>query len=245
MEAGGIEALICQRSSAQAGGFSGTYEIASAGERWEIAAIWAPGAYFGAPARDDKEEREMAKQQESVLRQIGKETARQTRGFPREFKRQPTGFGDEAGHQRTGGWGRDSETPAPPILSLQQRRGKPRRISSRTSILESSSLSGYHGAGSTPKTETEVHVAMQTARVLRGTVKDEKTIELDEPVRDMRGPVEVTVRPVAPSKKAPLCETLSPEEWQKMLHAWLDSHNPDLPVLPDEALRRESIYEDR
>jgi len=86
---------------------------------------------------------------------------------------------------------------------------------------------------------------MQTARVLRGTVKDEKTIELDEPVRDMQGPVEVTVRPVAPSKQAPLCETLSPADWKKMFHAWLDSHDPNLPVLPDEALRRESIYEDR
>ncbi len=86
---------------------------------------------------------------------------------------------------------------------------------------------------------------MQTAKVLRGTVRDEKTIELDEPMPDMQGPVEVTVRPVAPAQKAPLCETLSPEEWKKTFHAWLDSHDPDLPVLPDEALRRESIYEDR
>ena len=86
---------------------------------------------------------------------------------------------------------------------------------------------------------------MQTARVLRGIIKDERTIELDEPVRDMQGPVEVTVRPVAPSKQAPLCETLSPGEWKKMFHAWLDAHDPNLPVLPDEALRREFIYEDR
>ena len=86
---------------------------------------------------------------------------------------------------------------------------------------------------------------MQVAKVLRGTVKDEKTIELDEPVRDMQGPVEVTVRPIALSKQAPLSETLSPGEWKKMFHAWLDSHDPNLPVLPDEALRRESIYEDR
>jgi hypothetical protein len=47
----------------------------------------------------------MAKQQESVLRQIRKEVVRQTRGFPREFKRQLTGFGDEAGHQLTSRWG--------------------------------------------------------------------------------------------------------------------------------------------
>ena len=86
---------------------------------------------------------------------------------------------------------------------------------------------------------------MQTARMLRGTVRDEKTIELDEPVLDMQGRVEVTLRPVAPSEQAPLCETLSPEEWKKMFHSWLDSHDPNLPILPDEALRRESIYEDR
>ena len=49
---------------------------------------------------------------------------------------------------------------------------------------------------------------MQAAKVLRGTVKNEKTIELDEPVRDMQGPVEVTVRPIGPSKQAPLSETL-------------------------------------
>ena len=57
--------------------------------------------------------------------------------------------------------------------------------------------------------------------------------------------VEVIVRPVGPSKPAPLCETLSPEEWKKVFHAWVESHDRDLPVLPEEALRREGIYEDR
>jgi hypothetical protein len=77
-------------------------------------------------------------------------------------------------------------------------------------------------------------------------VKDERTIELDEPVRDMQGPVEVTVRPLGSSRHAPpLCETLPAEEWKNVFHAWLDSHDPELPVLPDEALRRESIYEGR
>jgi hypothetical protein len=86
---------------------------------------------------------------------------------------------------------------------------------------------------------------MQTARVLRGKVKDAHTIVLDEPVGTVQGEVEVIVRPVSPSKPAPLCETLSPEEWKKMFHAWIASHDPDLPVLPAEALRREGIYEDR
>ena len=86
---------------------------------------------------------------------------------------------------------------------------------------------------------------MQTALVLRGKMKDERTIELDEPVRDVEAEVEVIVRPVGPAKPAPLCETLSPDEWKKVFHAWIDSHDPDLPVLPAEALRRENIYEDR
>jgi len=86
---------------------------------------------------------------------------------------------------------------------------------------------------------------MQTAFVIRGKLKDSKTIELDEPMRGIQGPVEVTVRPVVSSERAPLCETLPPDEWKKMFHAWLESHDPNVPVLPDEALRRESIYEDR
>jgi hypothetical protein len=86
---------------------------------------------------------------------------------------------------------------------------------------------------------------MQTALVLRCKTKDERTIELDEPARDVEADVEVIVRPLGPSKPAPLCETVSPEKWKTMFHAWVDSHDPDLPVLPGEALRRESIYEER
>jgi hypothetical protein len=86
---------------------------------------------------------------------------------------------------------------------------------------------------------------MQTAFVVRGKLKDSKTIELDEPVDQVEGSVEVTLRPIEAERKVPLCESLSAEEWIKQFHEWLDSHDPDLPVLPDEALRRESIYEDR
>jgi len=86
---------------------------------------------------------------------------------------------------------------------------------------------------------------MQTARVLRGKVKDARTIELDEPIGEIEPELEVIVRAISPAKRAPLCETLSPDEWKKMFHAWLNSHDPNTPVLPDEALHRESIYEDR
>jgi hypothetical protein len=45
---------------------------------------------------------------------------------------------------------------------------------------------------------------MQTALVIRGTLKDPKTIELDEPVDQVQGPVEVTVRPIEAQPKVPL-----------------------------------------
>ncbi|HXM42765.1 MAG TPA: hypothetical protein VN924_16050 [Bryobacteraceae bacterium] len=35
-----------------------------------------------------------------------------------------------------------------------------------------------------------------------------------------------------------------PEEWARQFLAWADSHDPEIPVLPDEAMSRESIYPD-
>jgi hypothetical protein len=88
-------------------------------------------------------------------------------------------------------------------------------------------------------------MVMQTARVPRGKVKDERTIELDEPVGDVEAEVEVIVRPIEAERNVPLYEVLGAEEWIVQFHTWLDAHDPDLPVLPAEALRREGIYEDR
>lgn len=38
---------------------------------------------------------------------------------------------------------------------------------------------------------------------------------------------------------------LSHEEWKKALQDWVDSFPADSPLLSDEAISRESIYEDR
>lgn len=35
------------------------------------------------------------------------------------------------------------------------------------------------------------------------------------------------------------------EEWSRELHAFIQSHSTDTPVLTDEAMSRESIYESR
>lgn len=36
-----------------------------------------------------------------------------------------------------------------------------------------------------------------------------------------------------------------PEEWARRFRAWADNHDPNTPVLSDEAMSRESIYPDR
>jgi hypothetical protein len=33
-----------------------------------------------------------------------------------------------------------------------------------------------------------------------------------------------------------------PEEWARQFRAWADGHDPAIPVLSDEAMRRNSIY---
>jgi len=45
--------------------------------------------------------------------------------------------------------------------------------------------------------------------------------------------------------RQPAAATLSAEEWSRQLHAWIHSHPTDTPVLSDEAIDRESIYEGR
>jgi len=44
---------------------------------------------------------------------------------------------------------------------------------------------------------------------------------------------------------APRANQLSHEEWSNKLHDWAYSHSIDAPLLSDEAISRESIYEDR
>jgi hypothetical protein len=88
-------------------------------------------------------------------------------------------------------------------------------------------------------------MAMRTALLLRGKLTDERTIELDEPVRGIEADVDVIVRPIGAKQKVPLYESLGAEGWIAQCQAWVDAHDPKLPVLPDEALRREGIYEAR
>lgn len=47
-------------------------------------------------------------------------------------------------------------------------------------------------------------------------------------------------------KEKPFHETATKEEWQAEFRKWIDSHKgKNYPSIPDEALRRENLYEDR
>jgi hypothetical protein len=37
----------------------------------------------------------------------------------------------------------------------------------------------------------------------------------------------------------------NPKEWARQFRSWAEGHDPDTPVLSDEAMSRESIYPDR
>lgn len=78
---------------------------------------------------------------------------------------------------------------------------------------------------------------------VHGKLRDATHVELDEPVGDLRGPVEVTLRSLTPGLG--VVTPVPPNEWAVAFDSWTASHDPSLPVLPAEALRRESLYEDR
>ena len=55
--------------------------------------------------------------------------------------------------------------------------------------------------------------------------------------------MEVADQNVKPVSIAHLQKT-NPQEWARQFRAWADSHDPNTPVLSDEAMSRENIYPD-
>jgi hypothetical protein len=55
--------------------------------------------------------------------------------------------------------------------------------------------------------------------------------------------LELADQSVQPVSIAHLQRT-DPQEWARRFRAWADSHDPNTPVLSDEAMSRESIYPD-
>ncbi|MFN2456316.1 MAG: hypothetical protein ABR577_19130 [Pyrinomonadaceae bacterium] len=49
----------------------------------------------------------------------------------------------------------------------------------------------------------------------------------------------------AAQEELPFWATATKEEWLQAFNAWMDSHDPTLPLLSDEAISRESMYGER
>jgi hypothetical protein len=86
---------------------------------------------------------------------------------------------------------------------------------------------------------------MERAIVVKGTLSDPTHIELDEPVNELQGPVEVVVRRVPETSLPPFQQYTSREAWEAAFDAWVEGHDRSLPLPAPESLRRESIYGDR
>jgi hypothetical protein len=82
---------------------------------------------------------------------------------------------------------------------------------------------------------------MEYSIVVQGSMSDPRHIELDEPVTELHGVVEVILRP-ARTAAAP---SASAEGWETAFDAWVAGHDRSVPLPQPESLRREALYEDR
>ena len=61
--------------------------------------------------------------------------------------------------------------------------------------------------------------------------------------------IERWLEQIAEQHVQPVCiahlQKTNPKEWARQFDAWVNSHDPNTPVLSDEAMSRESIYPDR
>ena len=83
---------------------------------------------------------------------------------------------------------------------------------------------------------------MAGAIVVHGRISDSTHVELEQPLSELRGQVEVTLRPLLAPRVVP---TTPLAEWMAAFDSWIASHESSLPVLSPEGLRRESLYKER
>lgn len=83
---------------------------------------------------------------------------------------------------------------------------------------------------------------MERAIIVRGKMSDPRHIELDEPVTEVQGTVEVVVRPLPVSLRH---RSARREAWEEAFDAWVDGHDRSLPLIAPEFLRREAIHGER
>lgn len=83
---------------------------------------------------------------------------------------------------------------------------------------------------------------MALAQIYEGTL-EEIIAQYGSELRGQR--LRVTTIPKLPIQEQPFYETATPEEWAAELRAWAASHDQMTPLLSEEAMGRESIYEGR
>jgi hypothetical protein len=57
--------------------------------------------------------------------------------------------------------------------------------------------------------------------------------------------VEVADQHVQPAGSIAHLQQANPQEWARRFDEWVNSHDPNTPVLSDEAMSRDSMYPDR
>jgi len=57
--------------------------------------------------------------------------------------------------------------------------------------------------------------------------------------------VEVADQHVQPAGSIAHLQRTNPQEWARRFDEWVNSHDPNTPVLSDEAMSRDSMYPDR
>jgi hypothetical protein len=82
---------------------------------------------------------------------------------------------------------------------------------------------------------------MEYSIVVQGSLSDPRHIELDEPVTELRGVVEVILRPA----RLAAAPSASSATWEATFDAWVAGHDRTVPLPQPESLRREALYEDR
>jgi hypothetical protein len=82
-----------------------------------------------------------------------------------------------------------------------------------------------------------IHVAPEVEQRLREEAA-RRGQEADEYVSEL-------LSAILPDRQRPFYETASPEEWVRAFREWAASHKGTGTPIPDEALRRENMYDDR
>jgi hypothetical protein len=79
----------------------------------------------------------------------------------------------------------------------------------------------------------EIEAALKVKAETYGLTVDQWLLQL------AKQEIETSAEPLA------LLQKTNPQEWARRFEAWARGHDPNLPVLSDEAMSRESIYPDR